>query len=157
MDWAIKEKDKRKLKHCLYTAFMTAASNFVGNIVLTGASYSAAWHNSRLLCNATEAATGKMPYLVLEGFTSQHRPCIQTSCGGLHRWHSYTLTLTLALIPKPNPRCHSAAYAHASGYLVGPCLEEKKRVDYSWFPISAMELPLVQFNTHTICDWIPLT
>lgn len=55
MDWSIKEIDKRNPKHCLYIAFMTAATYFAGGILSTGESYSAAWPNSKLLCSATEA------------------------------------------------------------------------------------------------------
>lgn len=136
MDWAIKEIDKRNPKHCLYIAFITAATYFAGGILSPGESYSAAWPNSR------QTVSGRMPHLVLGGFTSQHRSCTQISRSALPE---------VAFLYPP---CHSAIYDHALGYLVGPGLEENRRVDYSWFPSPVMKLPLLELNTHTMYDWL---
>lgn len=55
MHWAIKKKDKRNPKHCLYIVFMTAATYFAADVIMTRAGYNAVWRNSRMLCSATES------------------------------------------------------------------------------------------------------
>jgi len=93
-----------------------------------------------------QTVTGKMPHLLLGGFTSQRRSCTQFSCSALPEVEFLD----------PPLHCSSAVYKCALGYLDGPGLEENKRVVYSWFPSSAMKLPLLQLDTHTTCDCSPL-